>query len=302
MGLDYDKYANWILTDNCNFKCIYCCNKEKSFDTIMRFKSDIISLLKYHRNFFLGLSKIRKKIFKKSLKFDIKSIEKATDFFDNTGKWLIELGGGEPFLFPNFIYLASKLTRNHLISLDTNLSQDISEFCLKIKPDKVEKLFCSLHILEREKRGLVQDFLNKVKILKDKGYNVSVNYVMYPSLFNRFQKDWEYFKKNGIILKPALFRGFYQGKIYPASYTHKEFQLIKLHGQKRKSQISFKGIFCPAGKDSITIYPDGTVYRCGSDRDVLGNIYKGKIRLYCKERKCTVNNCICPTHRVAIKN
>jgi MoaA/NifB/PqqE/SkfB family radical SAM enzyme len=299
---DYNKYAHWVITDTCNFNCVYCCNKEKTTDTIKRFKSDIISLLNYHRDFFLAFSKIKWKLFKKTAKINISSLDKATDFFDNTGRWLIRFTGGEPFLFPNFLYFAEKLTRKHFISVDTNLSQDINEFCLKIKPDRVKLLFCSLHILEREKRGTVQDFLNKVKTLKNKGYNVVVNYVMYPPLLKRFKKDYEYFKKEGIILDPLLFKGFYCGKIYPAAYTSSELQLMGSYNQNIKPKSSFKGTFCPAGKDSITIYPHGTVYRCDSDRNVLGNIYKGKIRLYNTKRKCTVNNCMCPEQRPRFKN
>ena len=45
------------------------------------------------------------------------------DFFDSTGKtWLLHLTGGEPFAYRGFVELCAALTRNHLLSLNSNVT------------------------------------------------------------------------------------------------------------------------------------------------------------------------------------
>jgi hypothetical protein len=79
----------------------------------------------------------------------------------------------------------------------------------KISPESVGFIHCSLHILERERLGLVGDYIDKFNILRKKGFYVFASYVMFPHLINRFEKDYEYFKKEGIILMPKIYRGNY---------------------------------------------------------------------------------------------
>lgn len=172
--MNHDIEVNWLINNFCNFDCIYCYPGSK-------------------KNTFIGL----------------KDIKKVVDGFSKTGlKWLIYISGGEPFLFPNFVELCEKLTENHIISINSNLShKDVFRFARFINPEKVRCFHCSLHIIEREKRNLVKDFIKKYKLLEAKGFYLYASYVLYPHLLNRFKKDYAYFKSKGIILRPKLFRG-----------------------------------------------------------------------------------------------
>ena len=167
---------NWLINDFCNFSCTYC---------------------------YPGL---RKNEFS-----GIRDIQTIVDGFDRIGpELLIYISGGEPFLFPSFVELCDKLTQRHTISMNTNLAhKDVIRFAENINPEKVRCVHCSMHIQERERLGLIQDFIQKYKLLEGKGFYVFASYVLYPPLMKRFKEDYEYFKSQGIILRPKVFRGLY---------------------------------------------------------------------------------------------
>ena len=173
-----DIEVNWLLNVYCNYDCRYCycrgTNKKKAF------RGDP----------------------------DTAKIVKA---FDQSGlKWLIYMSGGEPFFYPNFIELCKGLTKRHMISINTNLSHNkVYEFADTIDPQRVRCLHISVHIEELQKLGLVDEFIKKYRYLQEKGFYVFASYVMYPAFLQRFDRDYAYFKEQGIILRPKLFRGPY---------------------------------------------------------------------------------------------
>ncbi|MEW6169943.1 MAG: radical SAM protein [Candidatus Omnitrophota bacterium] len=208
---NYQIEVDWHINDFCNFNCIYCFDAHEKNDA------------------FIGLG----------------DMPKIVDAFNNSGHvWLIGMTGGEPFFVPHFIDLCLKLTKNHFISINTNLShKDIILFAEYTNPEKVTSVHCSLHIQERERLNLVTDFINKFKLLQKKGFNVFVSYLLYPHLIKRFIKDYECFKSEGIILMPKVFRGncarfeFIDSKIfskirnffgstYPQAYSSKQREII----------------------------------------------------------------------------
>ena len=129
----FDVIADWALNKVCNFSCPYCFVPAKE----------------------------KRETAKKG--HDVQEIVSA---FDNSGKiWLVHMSGGEPFLHPDFIGLCKGLTEKHYISVNTNLSSSlVYDFCDHIDPEKVSFVHCSLHIIEREKKNLVNDFMEKVKV------------------------------------------------------------------------------------------------------------------------------------------
>lgn len=165
---------NWLINDYCNFNCIYCFPGSK-------------------KNEFIG----------------IREVNKIVDGFKKTGlRWLIYISGGEPFLSPNFLELCQKLTEDHIISINSNISHStVYRFAELINPEKVRCVHCSLHIVERERLNLVDDFIEKYKYLESKGFYLYASYVLYPNLIDRFRRDYAFFKSKGIILRPKLFRG-----------------------------------------------------------------------------------------------
>lgn len=207
----WDVEVNWLINDWCNFDCRYCYPNAK-------------------RNQFAG---------------PVDAAHVAESFDRTDLKWLIYISGGEPFLAPDFVDLCKRLITNHTLSLNTNLSPaSVHDFAEAIDPVKIRCVHCSLHIEERERLGLVKDFLGKFRKLEEKGFYAFASYVLYPALLGRFEADYEFFKKEGIILRPKLFRGtvgpfgnvlnrrFLRrvnrrlGKTYPGGYTKTEKQRI----------------------------------------------------------------------------
>lgn len=202
---------NWLLNRFCNFQCTYCYdgkNKAKGF---------------------VGLP----------------DTKKVTDGFNNTGKiCLIYMSGGEPFFFPNYIELCEKLTQKHVIAINTNLShKGVFGFAERVNPERVKSIHCSLHIQERGSLKQIKDFIKKYKLLEEIGFYTFASYVMYPPLINRFEKDYAFFKSEGIILRPKVFRGKWSRfeigdswifrkirnifePLYPNAYSEKQKEII----------------------------------------------------------------------------
>jgi MoaA/NifB/PqqE/SkfB family radical SAM enzyme len=282
----YDIIATWQLNWFCNFDCSYCYLSPKDL------KKD--ANLKNMRN-----------------------IKKAIEFFDKVDKtFIIRITGGEPFLYKKFVNLCQELTKRHYISIVTNLSSNqVYDFAEKINPDKVDFIHASLHIQERERLGLKQDFIKKYKHLRHAGFNIYSASVMHPEVIDKFKDVFAYFGQQGIKVIPKVFRGDYQGKHYPAAYSSKEREIILYFLKKAcKSQnsddldlfhpvldeklingdISFKGRYCSAGKDFVTINSDGIIKRCGDENYYLGNIFKGSFKPLKKSKKCKARICTCP--------
>ncbi len=172
------------------------------------------------------------------------------------------------------------------ISLDTNLTTGgVDRFMRIMPPDKVEYIFASMHPEERERIfGSIVPFVDDVLTLMKNGYNIAVSYVMAPSVYGRFKDDYEYCMSRGI--EPALrqFRGVYNGKRYPDSYTTEELQEIFLkyspaYNRDRVGSRSFTGRKCNAGGSLIRIRGNGDVTPCLCDHTSMGNIFTG-FKLY----------------------
>lgn len=279
---NHDVEADWTLNTLCNFKCVYCFEHSKSEHP--------------------AVGKI--------------PVWEIIEFFDNTGlTWLTHITGGEPFLYPDFVDLCLGLTSKHFISVNTNLcSKNVFVFAKSVNPSRVSFVHCGLHIIQREKENLVDDFIAKVLFLNDKGYHTFVSYVMYPPLFKRFEKDYEFFNSKGIVILPKAFRGIYEGKRYPESYTLEEKKRfvhystealdrsgylasdekptidLSLDPRILKGIPDFRGKYCLAGKSFVSIKPSGIIYRCG-EKHVLGNLFESKLALFDQARKCDDHYC-----------
>lgn len=279
----YDILAVWDIISHCNFNCKYC------------FKN----LEEKENKKFLNLAKINK----------------AINFFNKSKfRFLIHMTGGEPFLHPKFVEICKSLTKKHYISISTNLSTHlINDFIKEINPKRVEAINCSLHISEREKLNLKEDFIRKFNDLKESGFNVFANQVMYPEDLKRFDKVFKYFKHRRIIIFPKVFRGIYKKKEYPEAYTkNEEEKLLILRRESSKQKIknknlvfqyynepingklSFKDSLCSAGRKFIIINNDGIIRRCLDENNYMGNIFKGEFKPLKEDKICTAKICHCP--------
>lgn len=162
----------WKLLDPCNFRCSYC------------FRAD------FNKHKFMDTDTI-------------------VDGFNSLGLTCqISMTGGEPFLFPNFVELCKKLTERHVIRLATNSSrEDVYRFAEEIDPSRVSSINLNIHLEERIRLNLMEDFIKKYHFLKDRGFFVTASYITHPPLLKRIASDYEFFKSRGIIIRPKLYRG-----------------------------------------------------------------------------------------------
>ncbi len=114
----------WKLLDPCNFRCSYCFRS--NFD-----------------------------------KHKFMDIDKIVEGFNGLGLTCqISITGGEPFLFPNFVDLCKKLTERHIIRLATNSSRkEIYRFAEEIDPNRVSSINLNIHLEERIRLNLMEDFI-----------------------------------------------------------------------------------------------------------------------------------------------
>ncbi len=207
----------------------------------------------------------------------------------------IEITGGEPFLYPNFIELIKLLSTIHTIKITNNLSGDIERFAREIDPERVN-LDLNFHALFSDLEPLIK----KVLILKDAGFKCGVCYLAYPPQMKQIDHYRKRFEKDSINFALAAFWGEYQGKKYPESYTPEEAELIKpflgdidriayhLKGE------SPKGRLCYAGYRSAVLQADGNIVRCGPlAHQVIGSILDEDFSLHSEPQSCEAEACPC---------
>lgn len=209
--------------------------------------------------------------------------------------------GGEPFLYPNFVPLCRELTRNHFLTLFTNLSTtNVLQFAESIDPRRVYSLNASLHISEREKRGRLDQFIAYVLHFQKKGFEIRVDYVAYPPLFDRLERDWRMLTGRGIQhVSLQAFQGIYRSRLYPSAYSRQERDAFRsLSTDEREVDLiertrSFFGQPCRGGKQFFFMNIGGDIRRCPSGSRSYGNFFAGRYRLDERPRPCPYPLCLC---------
>ncbi|MBD3179739.1 MAG: radical SAM protein [Candidatus Latescibacteria bacterium] len=277
-------FVNWFITEKCNFSCEYC---------------SIVN----PRGFRKALHRFKRVVKSPSpRKFDIyEELDDILARFEESGmRFTFGFTGGEPFVYPRFREICARIIQHDdfMIALDTNLAiGDMDRFIETVPPEKVEYIFASTHILERERvGGGLDSFLDRVRLLEESGYSVDVNYVMYPPLFDRVNDDYQRCLDRGVRLSIKPFKGVFEGKKYPGSYTGAERDIIRsLRHDSAGEEIgprSWFGMYCGAGRNLIRVLSNGDVVRCAGDFNLLGNIFTG-FRLYESPRPCIAGVCPC---------
>jgi MoaA/NifB/PqqE/SkfB family radical SAM enzyme len=288
----YDILADWTLNTYCNLSCPYCFLSKRSRKDVKK----------------IGHSNIRRVI----------------DFFnDSKLTWLIHMSGGEPFIYPKFVELCQGLTEKHYISINTNLTLTVvNDFIKKINPNRVAFINCSLHYDERKQRHSVDFFTRQFKGLKEAGFNCFITQVFYSPTITRFKSLFDDFKIKGLTIRPKVFRGYYNSKHYPESYTEVEKKLFMTYSSLAHKlepasdthidpildqkfidgELSFKGIPCNAGKKSVYIKFNGDIVRCHASNKPLGNIFRGCFRLNDSAEVCPFTICPCPYYGLRFTN
>lgn len=228
------------------------------------------------------------------------SINKLIKYWDNIykryGSVHIDILGGEPFLYPDFIELVKELSNIHTLAIQSNLFQDIDTFVKKIDCSNV-KLAGSFHPIFAE----FDTFVKKAVILKEHGFSDEVAYVAYPPQIRQIGYYKEKFARERLSLFVRTFWGRYKGVDYPAGYTEEERKNIEPYIGSRsgeKFQIApkkVKGLLCHAGHKHAVIDVDGRVNRCGGadPHGVIGNFFDERFKLLDGPRPCDSEYCPC---------
>ncbi|MBU1125375.1 MAG: radical SAM protein, partial [Candidatus Omnitrophica bacterium] len=260
-------YFSWDIHYSCNFRCPYCW-----------FYKDWASLAK--RNLYLKPDEW---------------VRHWRRVYDKYGEVRIEIVGGEPFIYPNFIELVKKISAFHRVKVTTNLSGDIERFVKEIDPARVT-LDLNFHVLFID----LETVLKKAHILNDAGFNAGVCYLAYPPQMHKIKSLSERFARENIGFALAAFWGEYNGKKYPQSYTQQERDMMRpFLGDVDRIDFhldghSPKGKLCRAGQRYASIQADGKVVRCGPlGERAIGNITDDNFALLDRPMPCESDFCPC---------
>jgi len=258
---------SWDIHYKCNFRCPYCW---------------------FYRDW---ANMVRRNIYLSSEQW----IVHWKRIYDKYGEVKIEIVGGEPFIYPNFIELVKKISSIHLVKITTNLSGDIERFVREINPERVD-MDLNFHMLFID----LETFLKRTLILKRAGFKCGVCYLAYPPQMYKIKYLSERFQKEGINFALAAFWGEYDGKKYPDSYTEKEKEIMQpFLGDINRFNYhlnaqSPRGKLCNAGYRYASIQADGNVVRCGSLTDKsIGNILDENFQLFNSPLPCESDFCPC---------
>jgi MoaA/NifB/PqqE/SkfB family radical SAM enzyme len=262
----YDIWLRWrVLANRCNLNCAYC------------FRYQVKNKLKKRE---------------KVSKINIPALMRMLNETDKTYR-ITFTGGGEPFLVPNIIEGCKEITKNHFISLNTNLTLSrITEFSKKIDPERVLFIHASLHIKELKRLNLLKKYINNYRLCKDKGFNIRASEVAHPSLLDEIEKYRRFFQEEGIHLYFTPFKGRYNGKAYPDSYTEKEIGIFGFD-INRIDQFRQRGRLCNAGYNVADVSPKGNVTPCFRIQKSIGNVYQ-KVEFNSKLIRCPFEFCGSP--------
>lgn len=206
---------------------------------------------------------------------------------------IIDITGGEPFLYKDLIPLINGLNKSIEIGLTTNLTQDITQFVQKVNPSRILSMTLSYH----PSMSMQKDyFIGKALLLLQRGFPINVNFVGYPEQMYMIPTLKYTFESAGIKFHVDPYAQ-HEGKQYEFNDFEQAF-LKKMVGNDREFRFKeTEGVVkCSAGSDYLVILPDGTAHRCMhfnlTGRKAIGNILDPTMKLYDEWQLCDqMNQC-----------
>jgi acyl-CoA thioesterase-1 len=196
------------------------------------------------------------------------------------------LAFGEPTIGISFYDIVEMVDSepNWELRITSNVSQPM-ENLVKSKSTREGRLHinASFHPLTVS----IDEFLNKILFLRERGIEISVVYVAYPPFLKRLESDIAVFSEHNFVVHVRRFQGNYRGKEYPYAYTDEERRLIAkfsddgmikymLNQQHNTGDLTYSGLHFfvvdsvgNVGYDS-NVFAPYTKYRC-----IFGNIHQG---------------------------
>ena len=190
----YRCFFTWGMHYNCNYNCAYCYAPKPQDIT---FGNNPNNVAKYEKTENI--------------------IDSWKKIYDKYGSSRIRLDGGEPSIYPNFFEIIKELSKIHRLQMNTNLSFDVNKFCENTNPETI-RVDASLHC-EYTK---LETFVEKLNVLKQKGYKLTVSYVGYPDFLENIPLAKKTIEAMHIPFFVHPYSGFYEDRQYPQSYTEQD--------------------------------------------------------------------------------
>jgi MoaA/NifB/PqqE/SkfB family radical SAM enzyme len=310
----YDAYIQWNVNYRCNLKCDYCLqdfpNRFEDRDFLLvQEKHPYFSRIQYlwsniriicERISQLGIRLTLKEIYRRLLhkpkKEECINVEALLKTLDETNLvFRINILGGEAFILPNIVEACERISEKHFLSFNTNLiTPKFREFINRADPSRIVHINASLHFKELEKHRLTDRYIDNFLLCQKKGISITAAAVAHPSFYPEVDGYREIFAKKGIKIKFDRYIGFYNGKLYPESYTPEELEKFGLTDDPFMEMYrSSKGKLCNAGYNAAVASASGNVFLCPHVYKKLGNMYE-KIQFEKTMIKCPVEHCLCP--------
>lgn len=247
----------WFLTWKCNFKCPYCWEVQRQ-----------------RRGEFIPE--------------DFKAWEDWSQAWNRLRPKTLDITGGEPWLQPGFIEMLEAFDPGIQVAITTNASGDLTEFVQKISPQKVFSMTLSFHPTQRMQPDL---FLGKALMLKNRGFNITVNFVTWPEQMWLIPQYKDMFEKYGIRFHVDPYA---PTPFYPYEFSEHEKAFLKQYiGEDRShwfGDVEQYPVLCSGGYDHLNVHPDGDAYRCINDKifnkNKVGNVLDASFSLNDSWTRC----------------
>ena len=222
--------------------------------------------------------------------------------YERYGEIDLFVSGGEPFLYQDFLGLMKKMVLMHRLHICTNLSTDINKIVNEFVPQRFI-LHPSFHPYYAD----LEEFIQKIYILKQRGWLLESIIVAYPPLLSKLSHFKNRFTEGGVNIYVQPFIGQYQGKQYPEEYTDSERELIASFNNldlinHQLNSINSKGKSCKTGFKYFRVHPDGSISRCAGAKNILGRIEDRNFQLLCQAMPCDQKFCICNNELVYLSD
>lgn len=261
------KSIDFLITQNCNYRCEYCSQSKKFAKGNFESASDETIFA------FLNL---------------LNQLPKDYE---------ITISGGEPFCHNKFLYLVEEIIKKGFkISIVSNFSFPIENYkkLKDIAGDNLVELFVSLHLTQIKN---LDEFLAKAKEFSE--YKGNSNFIVASVLSDEncstLREVSKFMKENNINfeLQHMRIKNSFVEYQKEANEFIKEFPISKI-----KEKSNTYGNICYAGQNFFVIYQNGECYRCYSSRfnkiHSMGNIKDKNFKIYNKPLPCLNKNCTCP--------
>lgn len=249
----------WFVTWACNYKCVYCWQVQGQ--AIGMYKPD---------------------------KF--KPAAQWVEAFNRLNPGQMAISGGEPLLQPGFIDILKGINAD-AIGLTSNLSHSLIDFCREVDPGKVKYITASYHPTENKMSK--EHFLGKVLLLKEHGFQVTVNLVAWPELVWIIPILHAEFASHGVAMHVDPYAPM---ATLPTAYTPAQSALLARYLSANRTYQPHKDVMCSGGQTHLSVQPDGAAWRCILEKqqviNPVGNIFDPEFRLLDSPGPChQADNC-----------